>query len=122
MYLIIATQRPSVNVVTGVIKNNIPTRIAFAVTSNVDSRTILDCIGAEKLLGKGDMLYSPRGAAKPMRIQGNFVSDSEREAVIDYIKSQYEANYDESIIENIEREREQVDANTEIQTRKNIPK
>ena len=116
MYLIIATQRPSVNVVTGVIKNNIPTRIAFAVTSNVDSRTILDCIGAEKLLGKGDMLYSPRGAAKPMRIQGNFVSDSEREAVIDYIKSQYEANYDESIIENIAREREQVAANTEIQT------
>ena len=113
MYLIIATQRPSVNVVTGVIKNNIPTRIAFSVTSNVDSRTILDCSGAEKLLGKGDMLYSPRGAAKPMRIQGNFVSDDEREAVIDYIKSQYEANYDESIIENIEREREQVAANIE---------
>ena len=116
MYLIIATQRPSVNVVTGVIKNNIPTRIAFAVTSNVDSRTILDCIGAEKLLGKGDMLYSPRGAAKPLRVQGNFVSDAEREAVIDYIKSQYEASYDESIIENIEREREQVAANTEMQT------
>lgn len=114
MYLIIATQRPSVNVVTGVIKNNIPTRIAFAVTSNVDSRTILDSIGAEKLLGKGDMLYSPRGAAKPIRVQGNFVSDSERDAVIDYIKSQYEATYDESIIENIEREREQVAANTEM--------
>lgn len=113
MYLIIATQRPSVNVVTGVIKNNIPTRIAFSVTSNVDSRTILDCSGAEKLLGKGDMLYSPRGAAKPLRIQGNFVSDDEREAVIDYIKSQYEADYDESIIENIEKEREQVAANIE---------
>ncbi len=111
MYLIIATQRPSVNVVTGVIKNNIPTRIAFAVTSNVDSRTILDCVGAEKLLGKGDMLYHPRGATKPIRIQGNFVSDHEIEAVIDYIKSQYEAEYDESIIENIEREREQVAAN-----------
>lgn len=108
MYLIIATQRPSVNVVTGVIKNNIPTRIAFAVTSNVDSRTILDTVGAEKLLGKGDMLYSPRGAAKPLRIQGNFVSDREIEAIIDFIKSQYEAEYDESIIENIEREREQV--------------
>lgn len=114
MYLIIATQRPSVNVVTGVIKNNIPTRIAFAVTSNVDSRTILDSIGAEKLLGKGDMLYSPRGAAKPIRVQGNFVSDAERDAVIDYIKGQYEATYDESIIENIEREREQVAANSEI--------
>ncbi len=111
MYLIIATQRPSVNVVTGVIKNNIPTRIAFAVTSNVDSRTILDSVGAEKLLGKGDMLYSPRGAAKPMRIQGNFVSDREIESIIDFIKSQYEAEYDESIIENIEREREQVASN-----------
>ena len=115
MYLIIATQRPSVNVVTGVIKNNIPTRIAFAVTSNVDSRTILDSVGAEKLLGKGDMLYSPRGAAKPIRIQGNFVSDREIEAIIDFIKSQYEAAYDESIIENIEREREQVAANISSQ-------
>lgn len=111
MYLIIATQRPSVNVVTGVIKNNIPTRIAFAVTSNVDSRTILDTVGAEKLLGKGDMLYSPRGAAKPIRIQGNFVSDREIESMIDFIKSQYEAHYDEDIIENIEREREQVASN-----------
>ncbi len=108
MYLVIATQRPSVDVVTGVIKNNIPTRIALSVSSSVDSRTILDCGGAEKLLGKGDMLYSPRGAAKPIRIQGNFVCDSERDAVIEYIKGQYEANYDETIIENIEREMEQV--------------
>ncbi len=108
MYLVIATQRPSVDVVTGVIKNNIPTRIALSVSSSVDSRTILDTGGAEKLLGKGDMLYSPRGAAKPIRIQGNYVCDSERDAVIDYIKGQYEANYDESIIENIEREMEQV--------------
>lgn len=115
MYLIIATQRPSVNVVTGVIKNNIPTRIAFAVTSNVDSRTILDTNGAEKLLGRGDMLYSPRGSSKPMRIQGNFVSDHEIEAIIDYIKSQYEAEYDETIIENIEREREQVTASLDAQ-------
>lgn len=115
MYLIIATQRPSVNVVTGVIKNNIPTRIAFAVTSNVDSRTILDSVGAEKLLGKGDMLYSPRGSVKPLRVQGNFVSDREIEAIIDYIKNQYEAEYDESIIENIEREREQVAANMDSQ-------
>lgn len=115
MYLIIATQRPSVNVVTGVIKNNIPTRVAFAVTSNVDSRTILDAVGAEKLLGKGDMLYSPRGAAKPMRVQGNFVSDREIEAVTDFIKNQYEADYDSEIIENIEREREQVAANIDTQ-------
>ncbi len=115
MYLIIATQRPSVNVVTGVIKNNIPTRIAFAVTSNVDSRTILDTNGAEKLLGKGDMLYSPRGSSKPMRIQGNFVSDREIEEVINYIKNQYEAEYDETIIENIEREREQVSASLDAQ-------
>lgn len=114
MYLIIATQRPSVNVVTGVIKNNIPTRIAFAVTSYVDSRTIIDTTGAEKLLGKGDMLYCPRGAAKPLRVQGNFVSDDERDAVIEYIKSQYEAEYDSEIIENIEREREQVNSNTEL--------
>ena len=108
MYLVIATQRPSVDVVTGVIKNNIPTRIALSVSSSVDSRTILDTGGAEKLLGKGDMLYSPRGAAKPIRIQGNFVCDSERDAVIEYIKGQYEADYDATIIENIEKEMEQV--------------
>ena len=110
MYLVIATQRPSVDVVTGVIKNNIPTRIALSVSSSVDSRTILDCGGAEKLLGRGDMLYSPRGAAKPIRIQGNFVCDHERDAVIDFIKNQYKANYDEEIIENIQKEVEQVNA------------
>lgn len=112
MYLVIATQRPSVDVVTGVIKNNIPTRIALSVSSSVDSRTILDCGGAEKLLGRGDMLYSPRGAAKPIRIQGNFVCDHERDAVIDFIKNQYKANYDEEIIENIQKEVEQVNAGT----------
>lgn len=110
MYLVIATQRPSVDVVTGVIKNNIPTRIALSVSSNVDSRTILDCGGAEKLLGRGDMLYSPRGAAKPIRIQGNFVCDHERDAVIEYIKKQYRADYDEEILENIQREVEQVNS------------
>ena len=86
MYLVIATQRPSVNVITGVIKANIPSRIAFAVSSQIDSRTIIDSAGAEKLLGKGDMLYSPRGSMKPLRVQGNFVSDSEIEALVDFIK------------------------------------
>ncbi len=106
MYLVIATQRPSVDVVTGVIKANVPSRISFAVSSQVDSRTILDSIGAEKLLGKGDMLYSPRGAIKPIRIQGNFLSDAEIENIISFIKNQYEAEYDESILEHIEREQE----------------
>lgn len=106
MYLVIATQRPSVDVITGVIKANVPSRISFAVSSQVDSRTILDAMGAEKLLGKGDMLYAPRGATKPIRVQGNFLSDGEIEDIISYIKKQYEAEYDESIIEHIEREQE----------------
>lgn len=107
MYLVIATQRPSVDVITGVIKANIPSRIAFAVSSQTDSRTIIDTGGADKLLGKGDMLYLPRGASKPTRIQGNFLSDGEIERIIDFIKNQYEAEYDESIIEHIEREPEE---------------
>ncbi len=107
MYLVIATQRPSVDVITGVIKANIPSRIAFAVSSRTDSGTILDSGGAEKLLGKGDMLYLPRGASKPTRIQGNFLSDSEIERVIDFVTNQYQAEYDESIIEQIEREPEE---------------
>ena len=111
MYLVIATQRPTVNVITGVIKANIPSRIAFKVTSQVDSRTILDESGADKLLGRGDMLYNPSGAVKPMRIQGNFVSDQEIERVINFIKDQYEASYDEEIIENIQKEQERVAAN-----------
>ena len=111
MYLVIATQRPTVNVITGVIKANIPSRIAFKVTSQVDSRTILDESGADKLLGRGDMLYNPSGAAKPIRIQGNFVSDQEIERVINFIKDQYEASYDEEIIENIQKEQERVAAN-----------
>ncbi len=113
MYLVIATQRPTVNVITGVIKANIPSRIAFNVTSQIDSRTIIDSPGAEKLLGRGDMLYNPSGAMKPMRIQGNFVSDQEIERVIDFIKGQYEACYDEEIIENIQKEQERVNANLE---------
>ena len=113
MYLVIATQRPSVNVITGVIKANIPSRIAFAVSSQIDSRTIIDSAGAEKLLGKGDMLYSPRGSMKPLRVQGNFVSDSEIEALVDFIKGQYEAEYDEEVIEHIEKEHERVAADLE---------
>lgn len=113
MYLVIATQRPTVNVITGVIKANIPSRIAFNVTSQIDSRTILDVPGAEKLLGRGDMLYNPSGAMKPLRIQGNFVSDQEIERVVNFIKGQYEACYDEEIIENIQKEQERVAANLE---------
>ena len=113
MYLVIATQRPTVNVITGVIKANIPSRIAFNVTSQIDSRTILDAPGADKLLGRGDMLYNPSGAMKPMRIQGNFVSDQEIERVVNFIKGQYEACYDEEIIENIQKEQERVAANLE---------
>ncbi len=116
MYLVIATQRPSVDVITGVIKANVPSRISFAVSSQVDSRTILDSMGAEKLLGKGDMLYAARGAIKPIRIQGNFISDSEIESVIAYVKKQYEAEYDDTILEHIEREQENRDAVHEDET------
>ena len=115
MYLVIATQRPSVDVITGVIKANVPSRIAFATSSQVDSRTIIDTSGAEKLLGLGDMLYNPRGEIKPTRIQGNFVSDAEIEDVIEYIKSQYEAEYDEEIMESIEKEHERVATDTEAE-------
>ena len=102
MHLVIATQRPSVDVITGLIKANIPSRIAFAVSSQVDSRTILDQIGAEKLLGKGDMLFFPAGDPKPTRIQGAFVSDDEVEKIVDFIKSNGTATYSEDILETIE--------------------
>ena len=103
MHLVIATQRPSVDVITGLIKANVPSRIAFAVSSQVDSRTILDCAGAEKLLGKGDMLFYPVGATKPQRIQGAFVSDDEVEKIVDFIKSNAgEVVYNNEIIETIE--------------------
>ncbi len=102
MHLVIATQRPSVDVITGLIKANVPSRIAFAVSSQVDSRTILDSVGAEKLLGKGDMLYFPSGASKPSRVQGAFVSDDEVEKIVDFLKSNGEATYSEDIIETIE--------------------
>lgn len=106
MHLVIATQRPSVDVITGVIKANIPSRIAFAVSSQVDSRTILDMAGAEKLLGKGDMLFYPVGEPKPIRVKGTFVSDKEVERVVEFIKAQGTAEYNENIIEEINSERE----------------
>ncbi len=102
MYLVIATQRPSVDVITGVIKANIPSRISFAVSSQVDSRTILDMAGAEKLLGRGDLLYYPTGMAKPARVQGCYVSEGEVEALVDFIKKSQVAAYNEQILEHIE--------------------
>ena len=104
MHLVIATQRPSVDVITGVIKANIPSRIAFTVSSQVDSRTILDQVGAETLLGKGDMLYFPTGEMKPQRMQGAFVSESEVENIVTFIKGSSEAKYSEDIIEHIEKQ------------------
>ena len=103
MHLIIATQRPSVDVITGIIKANIPSRIAFAVSSQIDSRTILDQVGAEKLLGKGDMLFFPTGAPKPVRVQGAFVSDKEVEKIVDFLKSNGETTYRDDITEYIEK-------------------
>ena len=103
MHLVIATQRPSVNVITGIIKANIPSRIAFSVASQVDSRTILDGAGAEKLLGKGDMLFYPSGAPKPVRIQGAFISDKEVENIVKFLKKDGETTYDADIIESIEK-------------------
>lgn len=102
MHLVIATQRPSVNVITGVIKANIPSRISLSVSSQIDSRTIIDAAGAEKLLGNGDMLFSPVGMSKPLRVQGAFLSDTEVEDVVEFIKGQQQGSYDEDIIEEIE--------------------
>ena len=104
MHLIVATQRPSVDVITGVIKANIPSRIAFAVSSQVDSRTILDMSGAEKLVGKGDMLFNPLGSGKPVRVQGAFISDREVNDLIEFVKGQVEeAEYSENVMDSIER-------------------
>lgn len=103
MFLIIATQRPSVDVITGIIKANIPSRIAFTVSSQVDSRTILDMAGAEKLLGRGDMLFLPIGEAKPIRLQGAFVSDGEIESVVDAIKQSTPAIYNQNVLEKLEK-------------------
>ena len=111
MHLIIATQRPSADVITGLMKANIPSRIAFAVSSAMESRIILDSAGAEKLIGMGDMLYSPLGSGKPMRIQGAYVSDEEREDVIDFIKRSSSPEYSEDILEQIEKAAEDKPAN-----------
>ncbi|GIO29938.1 MULTISPECIES: FtsK/SpoIIIE family DNA translocase [Paenibacillus] len=102
IHLIIATQRPSVDVITGVIKANIPSRIAFGVSSQVDSRTILDMAGAEKLLGRGDMLFMPMGSSKPIRVQGAFMTDQEVETIVNYVREQGEAQYDESIVPEVD--------------------
>ncbi|MBD3918300.1 DNA translocase FtsK [Paenibacillus sp. PR3] len=102
IHLIIATQRPSVDVITGVIKANIPSRIAFGVSSQVDSRTILDMAGAEKLLGRGDMLFLPVGMSKPIRVQGAFLSDPEVESIVEYVRSQGEAEYKPELVPEID--------------------
>ncbi|WP_138751533.1 FtsK/SpoIIIE family DNA translocase [Paenibacillus sinopodophylli] len=102
IHLIIATQRPSVDVITGVIKANIPSRIAFGVSSQVDSRTILDMVGAEKLLGRGDMLFLPVGMSKPIRVQGAFLSDQEVETLVNYARGQAEAEYKEDLVPEVE--------------------
>ena len=109
MHLIIATQRPSADVITGLMKANIPSRIAFAVSSAMESRIILDSAGAEKLIGMGDMLYSPLGSGKPMRVQGAFVSDEEREDVIDFIKGSNEPEYSDEVLHEIEKAAEEKD-------------
>jgi len=103
IHLIIATQRPSADVITGLMKANIPSRIAFSVASAMESRIILDTQGAEKLVGKGDMLFAPIGSGKPKRVQGCFVSDSEVEAVATYVKTHYDTTYDQQVMEEIEK-------------------
>jgi S-DNA-T family DNA segregation ATPase FtsK/SpoIIIE len=104
MHLIIGTQRPSVDVITGLIKANIPSRIAFTVASQIDSRTIIDTQGAEKLIGRGDMLYAPVGAAKPIRVQGAFVSETEIEEIVDFIREQsFGTTYSDDVMAQINR-------------------
>lgn len=112
MHLIIATQRPSANVITGLMKANIPSRIAFSVASAMESRIILDTMGAEKLVGKGDMLYAPIGSGKPLRVQGCFVSDGEVEKVAEYVKEHYNADYDQQVLSEIEKKAQQAGKKT----------
>ena len=107
MHLIIATQRPSANVITGLMKANIPSRIAFSVASAMESRIILDTMGAEKLVGKGDMLYAPIGSGKPLRVQGCFVTDAEVESVAEYVKENYMAEYSQEVLDEIEKKAQQ---------------
>ena len=106
IHMVLATQRPSVNVITGSIKANVPSRISFAVGSQIDSRTILDMAGAEKLLGKGDMLFAPIGANKPIRVQGAFISDNEVEHLVEFVKAQREPEYDDTVTQEAEKETE----------------
>ena len=106
IHMVLATQRPSVNVITGSIKANVPSRISFAVGSQIDSRTILDMAGAEKLLGKGDMLFAPIGANKPIRVQGAFISDDEVEHLVEFVKAQREPEYDNTVTQEAEKETE----------------
>ncbi|MGL6173373.1 MAG: DNA translocase FtsK 4TM domain-containing protein [Cellulosilyticaceae bacterium] len=113
IHLVIATQRPSVDVITGVIKANIPSRLAFAVSSGIDSRTILDMNGAEKLLGKGDMLFYPVGESKPIRIQGAFISDKEVEDIVEAVKQTGEATYEEEVIQSIDTPRIEIEGSEE---------
>jgi S-DNA-T family DNA segregation ATPase FtsK/SpoIIIE len=101
IHLIVATQRPSVDVITGLIKANIPSRLAFAVSSGIDSRTVLDMYGAEKLLGRGDMLFLPAGQAKPIRLQGGYVSDKEVESIVDFLKEQHYVEHSEEMIDQV---------------------
>ena len=110
IHMVLATQRPSVNVITGSIKANVPSRISFAVGSQIDSRTILDMAGAEKLLGKGDMLFAPIGANKPIRIQGAFISDDEVEKLVEFVKAQREPEYDNTVTQEAEKEAEKESA------------
>ena len=110
IHMVLATQRPSVNVITGSIKANVPSRISFAVGSQIDSRTILDMAGAEKLLGKGDMLFAPIGANKPIRIQGAFISDDEVEKLVEFVKAQREPEYDDTVTQEAEKEAEKESA------------
>ena len=110
IHMVLATQRPSVNVITGSIKANVPSRISFAVGSQIDSRTILDMAGAEKLLGKGDMLFAPIGANKPIRIQGAFISDNEVEKLVEFVKAQREPEYDDTVTQEAEKEAEKESA------------
>ena len=112
IHLVIATQRPSADVITGLMKANIPSRIAFAVSSAMESRIILDTMGAEKLVGRGDMLYAPIGCGKPRRVQGCFVSDAEVEAVIGHVKQNYNSNYDQQVMEEIEKKAAQTNNKT----------
>jgi S-DNA-T family DNA segregation ATPase FtsK/SpoIIIE len=114
IHLVVATQRPSVDIITGLIKANIPSRISFAVSSQIDSRTILDMGGAEKLLGQGDMLFCPVGASKPVRVQGAYLSDREVEELVQFWKQQSEPDYDENILKEVAQTADTPDTEDEL--------